>query len=142
MTAALALLLLAALFGGMLVFSTLFAPLVFTQLPVETAGPFIRKVFPWYYLWVLAFGALASVSLYAAGSGGWPVGLTAAIAVAAVCTRWPLMRRINALRDRHLAGDAAAGRRFDRLHRLSVVVNLAQMVAAAVAIVLVAVGHG
>ena len=131
MSSVLAQWLLAALFGGMLIFSLLFAPLVFTQLPAETAGPFIRKVFPWYYLWVLTFALLAAIALYAAGHGGWPVALTAAIAVAAACARWPLMQRINALRDRHLAGDAAAGRSFDRLHRLSVVVNLAQMLTAA-----------
>lgn len=141
MSTVLAQLLLAALFGGMLIFSTLFTPLVFTQLPTEAAGPFIRKVFAWYYLWVLGFAGLAAITLYAAGHGGWPVGLAVAIAVLAAVARWPLMRHINALRDRRLAGDEAAGRGFDRMHRMSVVINMAQMLAAAVAIGLVAGGY-
>jgi len=36
--------------GGMTFFSTVMAPFVFTKLPLETAGPFIRAVFSWYYL--------------------------------------------------------------------------------------------
>jgi hypothetical protein len=45
---------LGGLFGGILAFSALFAPLVFTKLPMEHAGPFIRAVFPWYYLYVIS----------------------------------------------------------------------------------------
>jgi hypothetical protein len=39
------------------------APLVFTKLPADQAGRFIRAVFPFYYLYVLAtatVGAIAS----------------------------------------------------------------------------------
>ncbi|MEM6943536.1 MAG: DUF4149 domain-containing protein, partial [Pseudomonadota bacterium] len=36
-------------FGGMVFFTALFSPLVFVKLPAETAGPFIRQVFPWYF---------------------------------------------------------------------------------------------
>jgi len=39
---------LALTFGGMIFFSAVMAPLVFTKLPFETAGAFIRQVFPWY----------------------------------------------------------------------------------------------
>jgi hypothetical protein len=42
------------------------------------------------------------------------------------------MPRINRDRDRSLAGDAAAGARFARLHRLSVWINAAQIVVVAV----------
>ena len=132
-------LLLASMFGGMLIFSLLFAPLVFTKLPGAVAGRFIRAVFPWYYLWVLGFGALSTLALCIAGAGGLSIGLAAAIAVAAALARWPLMRRINALRDRQLAGDSAAGRGFDWLHRLSVAINLVQLLAAAALIGIV--GH-
>jgi hypothetical protein len=41
---------LALAFGGMTFFSAVMAPLVFTKLPFDTAGAFIRQVFPWYYL--------------------------------------------------------------------------------------------
>ena len=40
------------------------------------------------------------------------------------------MPRINALSDAAQAGDAAAGTRFARAHRLSVVVNAAQILTA------------
>ena len=39
---------LALTWGGMTFFSAVMAPLVFTKLPLETAGAFIREVFPWH----------------------------------------------------------------------------------------------
>jgi len=48
-----------------------------------------------------------------------------------VSTRWVrqwLLPRINAARDAQLAGDTEAGRRFDRDHKLSVGINLLQLV--------------
>ena len=41
---------LALTFGGMTFFSAVFTPLVFAKLSMKIAGPFIRQVFPWYYL--------------------------------------------------------------------------------------------
>jgi len=123
-------LLLAALLGGMLLFSALLAPLVFTQLPAEVAGRFIRAVFPWYYLWVAGFAALAAAGLAVDGRGAQAIGLAVAVALSAAWTRWRLMPSINALRDRQLAGDAAAGQAFERRHRLSVAINALQLLAA------------
>ena len=40
----------AALFGGMTFFRALFAPLVFINLPRETAAEFMRALFPKYFL--------------------------------------------------------------------------------------------
>jgi hypothetical protein len=48
-----------------------------------------------------------------------------------------LMPRINTHRDRMIAGDEAAGPRFDRLHRASVGINLMQLAAAALALAIV-----
>ena len=46
-----------------------------------------------------------------------------------VSTLWVrLMPRINTARDAQLAGDTEAGRRFDRDHKLSVGINLLQLV--------------
>ena len=140
MTTAITQLLLAAMFGGMLIFSVMFAPLVFTQLPAAVAGRFIRAVFPWYYLWVALLAAVSAAVLYATHASAVSTGLAAAIAVTAAVARWPLMTRINRLRDRQLAGEASAGRVFDLLHRLSVTINLAQLVAAAALIWIVASG--
>jgi hypothetical protein len=117
----------AVLLGSMAFFSAVIAPLVFIKLDSATAGRFIRSVFPWYYLVVLVFAAVAAAALAA----GRPVdaGIMAAVALAAWVSRQLLMPRINACRDRALAGDAAAGRRFDALHRASVWINAAQLLA-------------
>jgi hypothetical protein len=108
-------------------FSAVMAPLVFIKLDAATAGRFIRGVFPWYYLVVLVLAALAAAAL-AAGRPA-DAGIMAAVAVGAWVSRQVLMPRINAHRDRSLAGDASAGRRFDRLHRVSVWINAAQLLA-------------
>ena len=41
-----ALFFIALIIGGMSFFATIMTPLVFTKLPPETSGPFIREVFP------------------------------------------------------------------------------------------------
>jgi hypothetical protein len=40
-----------------------------------------------------------------------------------------LVPQINQLRDAELAGDAAAGARFTTLHRVSVIINMVQLLA-------------
>lgn len=130
MTAAIALLCTAMLFGGMAFFAACVAPVVFARLPSEWAGRFIRGLFPIYYLWVLgtaAAGAVALMPLRPADAGA-----LALVAGVTVWLRQSLMPRINRLSDAAQAGDAAAKSGFDRAHRLSVIVNVAQMVAAAV----------
>ena len=122
---ALALLAAALLFGGMAFFAAVLAPLVFTALPSGAAGPFIRRVFPVYYLWVIAAAAVGALGLL-------PLRLPDALALAAVAAttvwlRQGLMPRINTLSDAAQAGDAAAAPRFARAHRLSVGMNFAQM---------------
>ncbi|WP_137127475.1 DUF4149 domain-containing protein [Roseomonas sp. HF4] len=127
---AIALLCTAMLFGGIAFFAACIAPVVFTRLPPEWASRFIRGVFPVYYLWVLGTSAAGTFALL-------PLRPLDALALGAVAgtTFWlrqSLMPRINALSDAAQAGDAAAKAAFDRAHRLSVRVNVAQMVTAAV----------
>lgn len=120
---------LALTFGGMTFFSAVMAPLVFTQLPFETAAGFIRRVFPWYYL---VMGLCALAALVALGFSALPVWLMvvmALVSVGFVVARQGLMPRINAARDGELAGEAGAARRFKTLHRLSVLINAAQWLA-------------
>ena len=117
----------AILLGAMLFFAAVVAPLVFTGLDAATAGRLIRRMFPWYYLVVLALAILAALlSLPSAPVNGAILGLVAA---GAALSRQVLMPRINRLRDTQMAGDADAGRRFERLHRLSVWINSAQILA-------------
>ncbi len=136
---------LALLLGGMVFFAAVMAPLVFTQLPGAVAGRFIRAVFPFYYLYVLIAAAAGAVLLL---PGPAAVAM-AAVALATLWLRQWLMPRLNRLSDAMRSDDAtraddatqaggamrlgkaAAKRRFDRGHRLSVIVNFAQMLAVA-----------
>ena len=117
----------ACLLGGMVFFAAILAPLVFTKLDGATAARFIRATFPRYYLYVAIAAALGAVGLVGAD---WLSGV-ALLAVAAVTVwlRQGLMPTLNRLRDAGLTGDAASNARFDRMHRVSVGVNMVQMVA-------------
>ena len=117
----------AATLGAMLFFAVGVAPTVFQALPIEEAGLFLRKLFPRYYLALIVGSGLAG--------GLW---ISSAPLAAAVCwlialsTLWirqSLVPRINQLRDADLAGDAAAGKRFATLHRVSVIINMVQLLA-------------
>lgn len=120
----------ATLFGGMVFFSAVMAPLIFVKLGGENAGRFIRQVFPWYYLFVVALAALAALALLFSR----PVdgAILAGVAGVGVATRKILMPRINRARDAMLGGDPVSEKRFSRLHRLSVWINAAQILAIAV----------
>lgn len=120
----------ALLLGGMVFFSFVFSPLVFIKLPAEVAGPFIRSVFPWYFLAVAVLFGLATLALLPV-SPLW-AGVAGLMAAMGIAIRQVLMPEINRLRDLQLGGDAAAGKRFDLLHKGSVAINMVQMIAAAV----------
>ena len=123
----LALYVVAATLGAMLFFAVGVAPTVFQALPIEEAGLFLRKLFPRYYLALIVGSGVAG--------GLW---ISSAPMAAAVCwliagsTLWirqSLVPRINQLRDAELAGDAAAGAGFATLHRVSVIINMVQLLA-------------
>ncbi len=127
---ALAVLPCAAVFGAMAFFAGIMAPMIFAKLPGETAGAFIRQVFPVYYLTMAALSALTAVLAIT----GHPVEawIMAGVALGFVVARQYLMPWINRFRDAHLAGEVAAKPRFVRLHRLSVVLNTIQLMAVTV----------
>jgi len=120
----------ASLFGAMGFFAAGVAPIVFRVLDAEAGGRFLRALFPIYYLWLLATSAAAATALVPLS----PVdaGMMAVVAGLTFWLRQSLMPRINALSDRAKAGEAAAKRAFDRAHRLSVILNLLQMIVAGV----------
>ena len=117
----------ACLLGGMVFFAAILAPLVFTKLDGATAARFIRATFPRYYLYVAASAMLGGIGLVWADCPSGVVLLV--VALVTVWLRQGLMGTLNRLRDAGLAGDAASNARFDRLHRVSVWVNVAQVVA-------------
>lgn len=120
----------ALLFGAMAFFAAGVAPIVFRVLDAEAGGRFIRALFPIYYLWLLATSAAAAIALMPLSAVD--AGMMAVLAGLTFWLRQSLMPRINLLSDAAKAGDAAAKREFDRAHRLSVVLNLLQMIVAAV----------
>jgi hypothetical protein len=122
--------LVALIIGGMVFFAAVIAPLVFTKLPPEHAGKFIRQVFPAYYLYHAILSILAAILL--AFGRELDAAMMAAFAVLTIWLRQGLMPMINRQSDAAQAGDAAAKRRFDGMHRLSVVLNLVQMALAGV----------
>jgi len=129
--ASVALALAAACLGAMLFFSIGVAPVIFRVLDMESGARFVRALFPVYYA---ACGTIAAAASLAA-IGRWPGWVLLLTALLFVYLRQGLMPAINRSRDAALAGEAAAGARFDRRHRASVVLNGAQMVLLTVAIV-------
>ncbi len=123
----------AAILGGMLFFAFVTAPVIFTALEAPVAGGLIRKMFPAYYLYMGVLSALATILLSF-------VDEIDAVAMSGVAllfwvARQVLMPHINRLRDKEQEGDVAAAGRFKAMHRLSVVINLVQMIAVAVILV-------
>lgn len=129
---------LALLLGGMIFFAAVMAPLVFTRLPADQAGTFIRAVFPVYYLYVLATSVIAALALAPALATRWDGAVMAIVAVLTIWLRQGLMPRINTLSDASRSGDGTAKRRFDAAHRMSVALNMAQIIAAGVVLARVA----
>lgn len=120
----LAAVLVAASLGAMLFFSGVIAPTVFQALPEQQAGAFLRAMFPKYFLINGAIGLVAGALLFTQPVAA---GLLIATGGAMIAVRYALIPRINAARDAWTGGDAAAKATFDRLHRVSVLVNVAEM---------------
>lgn len=123
-----ALLLVSTLFGGMMLYSFGFAPMVFSALKGEVAGRFIRDAFPWYYLFVIVASAVSGAILLLLNFGS--AALMLAICAVAIYARQLLMPQINAARDEQLQGNAQAKVRFGRLHGFSILLNFVQLIAA------------
>ena len=120
----------AVVFGGMVFFAFVYAPLVFIKLGTETGGQFIRDVFPVYYVAMGATSIAAAVLLaFASAARGVDALAMACIGIVFFLARFAMLPIIHRNREAGLAGDIAAKKRFDALHRVSVIVNLAQMLA-------------
>ena len=120
----------AVVFGGMVFFAFVYAPLVFIKLGKETGGRFIREVFPVYYVAMGATSIATAVLLaFASAARGVDALAMACIGIVFFLARFAMLPIIHRNREAGLAGDIAAKKRFDALHRVSVIVNLAQMLA-------------
>ena len=114
---------LALTLGSMFFFAAIMTPLVFTKLPPETSGPFIRQAFPVYSQAMAGMTLVAAITL-------WSYSLSTKLGVVFVLFIWGwlwLMPKINHYRDEQLRGNVKASKNFNFLHRMSVVINLGQM---------------
>ena len=119
--------LLGTLVGSMLFFAAIVAPTVFRALATDTAGVFLRRFFPLYFLWGLVLSILCTAAAFysvnlIAGS------ICAAVALLFLYARFVLLGQINRARDLKLAGDVIGSKRFRSLHRRSVLINALQLV--------------
>ena len=119
----LALLIVATLFGGMMLYSFGFAPLVFEILKAEQASDLLREAFPWYYLLIIIGATIGAALLLALDRGSALVMV--AIAILALYARQDLMPRISSARDAQLVGNQSS---FTPLHAASVALNSLQMI--------------
>jgi hypothetical protein len=125
---------LAAMAGGIIFFTFVVAPVIFRVLGAETGGRFVRALFPRYYLWNAILGAIA-LPAFVAGPLCFPeyrgisVGIQASVLLGCILIMLyggnSLVPQINRARD----GGAPTHERFEQLHRRSVLLNAAVMVA-------------
>ncbi len=115
------------LLGSMIFFALIVAPLAISHLDRRSASVYLRAFFPRYYSWGAIVTAIALLG--ALSSGPVLIALLALTLAGFIYCRQSLMHRINHYSDLEKAGDAAAGKRFARLHRFSVLINSLQMIA-------------
>ncbi len=120
----LGLILVALVLGGIMFFACIMTPLVFTKLPPDISGPFIREAFPVYSLAMAALTFLAGALFI-----GTQNSVLLFLVFALFIFGWKvLMPIINKYRDAQLAGDTSSAKPFERLHRASVLLNTAQLI--------------
>ena len=122
--------------GAMAFFAVVVAPTVFGTLEPLEAGKMIRRVFPKYYL----FG-LMCLSIAVLASLATPNWVSLALAVLLGITwyaRQILMPKVNAARDAMREKNAEHSPAFDRLHKLSVQLNVFEMLVCLVLMYVVA----
>jgi uncharacterized membrane protein len=123
--------------GGVIFFSFVGAPSTFQAVPVDVAGKVVAKIFPRYYLLGFVAGLVALVSFLglARVSGKWDalrvanVVLLTAMLGAGLYAGTVVRRQANEVRQQIGSFEDLSQARpelraeFDRLHRLSVVLN-------------------
>ena len=107
----------ALVLGSMLFFSIAIAPKIFTVLPSEEAGKFVRSIFPVYYMFNgLQYLVLTTLMLYT-GKSGNILYISSLILFLFIVSNYFLMPQINKSRD------VDNQKKFKILHFLSVVIN-------------------
>src|SRR5690606_13126208 len=118
----------ALLLGAMMFFSFIVLPVAHRKLEPLAARRFVRAIFPVYYKVIAALGAVATVCLVIVDDRLLAAAM-AFVAVLAAFVDLGLRPRIYSLQDATQWGEDDARPVFRRLHRLSVLINLAQILA-------------
>ena len=108
--------------GTMVFFSFVVAPVIFTTLNEENARKFIRKIFPYYYLFNLTISILTILSFVFIKKFSIDFYLISLIAILFVISNFVLMPLINKYRDTN------QDKKFKYSHFISVVINFVQMI--------------
>ncbi len=108
--------------GIMVFFSFVVAPVTFTTLNEENARKFIRKIFPYYYLFNLIISVLIILSFIIIKKFSIEFYLISLIAFLFVISNYVLMPLINKYRDSN------QDNKFKYSHFTSVVINFIQMI--------------
>lgn len=123
------------LLGTMLFFASVTAPAIFKFLPEGSRPPILRGIFPRYYSWCAVVALITTgLTVSAYPEAGSVMG---AVTFGFVILRYGLIPKIEIAREGRAQGDEAARAQFATLHRFSVFINLAQMLATITAIGLI-----
>ena len=117
--------------GSMLFFSIAVAPKIFTVLPNEEAGKFVRSIFPTYYMYNGLQYLLLTILLFYTGQNGNILYLSCLILLFFIFSNYILMPQINKSRD------IDNQKKFKLLHFLSVVINFLIIISSIVLILLI-----
>ena len=109
-------------FGVIVFFSFVVAPITFITLDIENAGKFIRRLFPFYYGFNLFCLILSLLIALVDGSFAVRYHIVILCVILFLFTLFYLMPKINKYRD------SSNERMFKITHRLSVVINYAQLI--------------
>ena len=110
------------IFGIMLFFSFVVAPVTFTALNEENARKFIRKIFPYYYNVNLAISSFVLIFFIFLKTFSLDFYLILSVAVLFAVSNFVLMPLINKFRDEK------QDKKFKQSHFVSVVINFVQMI--------------
>ena len=108
--------------GVMVFFSFIVAPVTFTTLNEENARKFIRKIFPYYYLFNLTISILTILSFIIIKKFSIDFYLISLIAILFIISNFVLMPLINKYRDTN------QDKKFKYSHFVSVLINFIQMI--------------
>ncbi len=115
-----------AMLGFMLFFVIVISPTAFKALDMKMASRFLRHVFPRLFAFGFVVATAATVTAFLAPDN--QARLISLISAVFFLVNWLVLTpRINAMRDRVLAGDTAAKRQFGMLHGASVGLYLVQL---------------